>query len=119
MIHAIPPSPSASSEEASDSASQNPALQNPAVAHCHQVWNSAFTRIHKTERNQFIAANRAGELFRAAMPPLSGHQNIVDFVACVGFGMAIGAIKDKIGSKLLYAAQIALIALPKPPKNPK
>ena len=114
-----PPAPSASTEEASNAASQNPALQNPAVAHCHQVWASAFPRIHKRERNEFTAADRAAEIFRAAMPPLSGYQNIVDFIACVGYGMAVGAIVDQAGTRLLYAAQIALAALPKPPKNPK
>jgi hypothetical protein len=118
MIHAIPPR-SASTEEASNAASQNPALQNPAIAHCHQVWTSAFARIHKRERNEFLAANSAAERFQASMPPLSGHQNIVDFIACVGYGMAVGAIVENEGTKLLYAAQIALIAIPKLPKNPK
>lgn len=118
MMHAIPPR-STAPEEAPNAAVQNPALQNPAVAHCHQVWTCAYARIHKRERNEFSAARLAAGVFCAAMPPLSGQQNIVDFIACVGYGMAVGAIIDQEGTKLLYAAQIALVALPKPPKNPK
>ena len=46
------------------------------------------------------------------MPPLIGYQNICDFIACTGYGMLIGAIKDDSGSKLLYAAQVALATVP-------
>jgi hypothetical protein len=47
--------------------------------------------------------------FREAMPPLTGRRNIRDFVACVGYGMLIGAIHLNEGTKLLYAAQVAYI----------
>ena len=57
-----------------------------------------------------------GKAFRLAMPPLSGYRNICDFIACAGYGMLMGAIKDESGTKLLYAAQAALATEPREPK---
>jgi hypothetical protein len=54
---------------------------------------------------------------RLAMPPLSGYQNICDFITCAGYGMLLGAIKHKNAGKLLYAAQVALAAVPREPKT--
>jgi hypothetical protein len=47
------------------------------------------------------------------MPSLSGDRNVCDFIACVSYGILLGAIKPDTGTKLLYAAQVALGALPK------
>jgi hypothetical protein len=41
------------------------------------------------------------------MPPLSGPENIRDFIACVAHAMLIGAILGPDGARLLYAAQVA------------
>ena len=51
------------------------------------------------------------------MPPLSGYQNICDFIACAGYGILLGAIKDENGTKLLYAAQVALATVPRESKT--
>jgi hypothetical protein len=53
------------------------------------------------------------------MPPLSGYRNICDFIACAAYGMLLGAIKDENGTKLLYAAQVALATLPRESKTSK
>ena len=55
--------------------------------------------------------------YRLAMPPLSGYQNICDFIACAGYGMLLGAIKESNGAKLLYAAQVALATVPRESKT--
>ena len=41
------------------------------------------------------------------MPPLSGLDNISDFIACVTYGIVIGAILGPTATRLLYAAQVA------------
>jgi hypothetical protein len=44
------------------------------------------------------------------MPPLSTRASCRDFIACVAQGILLGAISEKDGGKLLYAAQVALAA---------
>ena len=98
-----------------------PSLKIPAVALCARLWaNTIRATLDRTE-NLRTAERLANDLYRASMPPLSGHQNISDFIACAGYGMLVGAIKPEDGTRLLYAAQVALAALPKEsrirPKN--
>ncbi len=52
------------------------------------------------------------------MPPLSGEQNIRDFIACAAHGMLIDAIDPPVGARLLYAAQVAHRTLHKSPLKP-
>ena len=42
------------------------------------------------------------------MPTLDGFENIRDFIACTAQAMLLGAITESKGTKLLYAAQVAL-----------
>jgi hypothetical protein len=85
-----------------------PALQNPTVAHCAEVWERVYKSIYAKTKNEFIAEAEAGKAYRQSMPPLCGYQNICDFIACAGYGMLLGAIENPDGTKLLYAAQVAL-----------
>ena len=86
----------------------NPALQNPAVARCCKAWK----RVYRAEgaEDEYDAPRKAAEAYRAALPPLTSRENCRDFIACVAQGMLLGAIAEKDGGKLLYAAQIALSA---------
>jgi hypothetical protein len=54
-----------------------------------------------------VAAHKA---FRKSLPPLTGRENIQNFIACVAHGMLIGAILSPDGARLLYAAQVAMAA---------
>jgi hypothetical protein len=94
-----------------------PSLKNPAVALCTEVWQKAHAATLAQTKNLYTAERCAGKAFRLAMPPLSGYQNICDFIACAGYGMLIGAIKVENGSKLLYAAQVALATVPRESKT--
>jgi broad specificity phosphatase PhoE len=81
---------------------------NPAVAYCYSEW----LRVYKAEKSKgefwTDASKTASRAYREAMPSLSGQENIRNFVACVAHGMLISAIDGKVGTKLLYAAQVAL-----------
>jgi|GEM_PF-3583067 len=88
----------------------NPSFSNPAVAHCFKAWKKAFRAQINADEGEFTAFLRAGETYRAAMPPLSTTDGCLDFIACVAQGILLGAISEKDSGKLLYAAQVALAA---------
>jgi hypothetical protein len=113
MIEAIQPAAAESLE-----ADFCPSLKNPAVALCTEVWRKIHAATIKQTSNVYTAERCAAKAYRLAMPPLSGYQNICDFIACAGYGMLLGAIKAENGSKLLYAAQVALATVPKESKTP-
>ncbi len=89
----------------------NPAFSNPAVARCCKAWKKVY-RAEFVKDKEFTSqiAKRAGEAYRAAMPPLTSRESCRDFIACVAQGILIGAITEKNGGKLLYAVQVALAA---------
>jgi hypothetical protein len=86
----------------------NPALRNHAVARCAAAWDKVYRASMAKAKNEYAADRDAGKAFRQAMPPLCGYENICDFIACAGYGMLIGSIKEENGNKFLYAAQVAL-----------
>jgi hypothetical protein len=96
----------------------SPACANLAVAHCCDAWELAFEAAFAHNDNEYAARSIGGEAYRNAMPALTGFQSICDFIACVTHGILIGAIPDKSGSKLLYAAQVALSLDHRQPKTP-
>ena len=112
MIQAIPPSTAERLE-----ADFYPSLQNPAVALCNEAWLKIHGATLERSKNVYTAERCAGIAFRLAMPPLSGYRNICDFIACAGYGMLTGSIKADIGTKLLYAAQVALATVPRESKT--
>jgi hypothetical protein len=91
------------------SAAEEPitALENPAIAHCMSAWSCAWKIAEKADRSDIYNSHRSGIAYRHAMPPLTGEENIRDFIACVAQGMLIGAISGPDGARLLYAAQVA------------
>jgi hypothetical protein len=63
------------------------------------------------DEDEYDAAEKAGEAYRAALPPLTSRDNCRDFIACVAHGILLGAIPESSAGKLLYAAQVALGAV--------
>jgi hypothetical protein len=98
-------------------AALHPSLHNPAVAHCTESWKKIHAATFEKTRNVYTAERCAAKAYRLAMPPLSGYHNICDFIACAGYGILLGAFKNEMGTKLLYAAQVALASLPREAKN--
>ncbi|MGD0683095.1 MAG: hypothetical protein ABR990_13715 [Terracidiphilus sp.] len=94
------------------------APDNPVVNRCMNAWNRAYkTEFEKCE-DQNDAVNAAEIAYRDAMPTLSGFENIRDFIACVAHAMLIGAISGNQGTRLLYAAQVALTTVRRQPATP-
>ena len=91
----------------------SPASANAAVARCCDAWTLACNAASASGKGQISATFEGEEAYRKAMPPLSGGDNIRDFIACAAHGMLIGAIQGPDGSRLLYAAQVAHCTLKK------
>ena len=97
-----------------------PVSANPAVVRCCEAYARAYKDAKKQGRSDYGASLYAEKAFRAAMPPLSGSENIRVFIACVAHGMLIEAIEGPVGARLLYAAQVAHCTIrtqPAPPKS--
>jgi Na+/glutamate symporter len=85
--------------------------ENTAVARCLNEWERVYKAEKAKRKDDYDATEEAEKAYRDAMPPLSGYENIRDFIACVAHAMIVGAIADNQASKLLYAAQVALSAV--------
>lgn len=103
-----------------------PASQNPAVACCQQAWQRTFDlakispdddRFFDECNDNYFARAQAARAFLGALPPLAGHENIRDFIACVAYGVVTGTIMQSDAKDLLYAAQVALTCLRLQPKS--
>jgi hypothetical protein len=97
----------------------NPIPENAAIARCMSEWQRVYREKRAKKESSFSASREAAPAYRRAMPPLSGQENISDFIACVAHGMLIGAINGTDGTKLLYAAQVALGTIRRQPSTPK
>lgn len=96
-----------------------PAMKNPALARCCKAWKRAYRAEYLKTDSEWKASDKAAAEFRAALPPLTTLNDCRDFVACITFGILIRAIAEKDGSKLLYAAQIALSSFRNEQCSPK
>jgi hypothetical protein len=112
MIDPTPPSTARLPDD-----TYSPSLKNPAVALCNEAWVKVHGATLERTKNLYTAERCAAIAFRLAMPPLSGYQNICDFIACAGYGILLGAIKERNAGKLLYAAQVALATVSKESKT--
>ena len=95
------------------------ASANPAVARCVNAWG----RVHKAERAKGKSSSQANSAadraYLDALPPLSGDENIRDFIACVTQSMIADIILENSGTKYLYAAQAAHTTTRGQSKTPK
>jgi hypothetical protein len=105
------------SQFASAETPDQPSL-SPAVLRCCSAWHHRYAA---ESENEMLAEEEVADLaassFRRAMPHLTSRRNIQDFIACVAQGMLLGAIEPEDGSRLLYAAQVALAAFREPQPN--
>ncbi|MGA3080711.1 MAG: hypothetical protein ABSD44_04925 [Terracidiphilus sp.] len=93
--------------------------ENTAIARCMNAWKTAYRAVIANGKSSCFAVREAAPAYRNAMPPLTEQENIGNFVACVARGMLIGAIEGKDGTRLLYAAQVALATVRRQPSPPK
>lgn len=95
----------------------NQPKRSPAVQSCVHAYQQARLRNQASGASHDSQDDSAASAYRKAMPELSSYYNIRDFIACTAHGMALRAIDTVEGSKLLYAAQVALGALRMMPRE--
>jgi hypothetical protein len=71
----------------------------------------------QTKALLYLADNDPSLAYRANMPQPTTREAIQEYIACVLHGIAIEAIDQACGPKLLYGAQVAVGVLPKPEKE--
>jgi hypothetical protein len=101
----------------------DPKQSRSAIRRCMNAWKRAYDAYLEDKKgsgiDQMFAAHQAGPAYCEAMPPLDDLESIRSFIACVAHGILIEAIPQKRANQLLYASQVALVALQFEPKAPK
>ena len=96
-----------------------PAVRSAAIQRCCNARDLSLQESRDKKRSHFDTQERANKEYQAAMPELSGYQNIRDFIACVSYGTIAGGVHPIESSQLLYSAQVAISALRLEPKDTK
>lgn len=114
--------PETQEEPSPESSSRNSTLA--AIDHCRKEYNAAYIQYRdnnggRGKASTYSCEKEGSEAYCIALPMLSSRQNILNFIACVADGVLWGAIPANTSSKLIYAAQAALGALPREPKPRK
>ncbi len=120
----VPAAPPISIAAAPSSEPENPAettddLQNKAIRRCKRAWNHTYRTelaAYKSRDGQERAEDAANRAFLRATPPLSGYQNICDFIACINYAAITGMIIPDQAQCFLANAKIAISAVCHQPK---
>ena len=94
--------------------------ENKAIVQCMRAWNYAYKKkIAEIDdgESDWPAEKAANEAYLRETPPLSGHKNICDFIACINFASMTDIVTHRSASHYLANARVALSAichLPKP-----
>jgi hypothetical protein len=102
------------SQDESTTEAPNRLSENYAVAECLRAWQITMDNERAKldeDDSEDDAEKEANEAFLAAMPPLSGYQNICDFIACVTQAYIWDIIRHQQADHLFKAAKIAMCAL--------
>jgi hypothetical protein len=107
-----------SCEEKSENLYQHVApAQNPAVALCYESYTRALDEAEEMKMYTARAHKLAQNVYRKALPPLSGRENIRDFIACVAHAMLLKIIEPEEATRLFYAAQVAQSGVKREPSK--
>jgi len=95
--------------------------KNQAVAVCVKAWRRTFELASLApgdgrlapphDDSTHFANQQAAIAFIDAMPPLSGPQNVSDFIACVAFAMLKHIFRSEESRQLLDVAKVALASI--------
>ena len=96
-----------------------PVSNNAAIRQCCEAFMTTHRACIAAGDGNVFSGLEAEKCYRAAMPPLSGYQNICDFIACTAHGISIGAINSREANHLIAAAKTALSLLHEQPVPPK
>jgi hypothetical protein len=96
-----------------------------AINRCLRAWDYAYDKEAADlgeDDDDSDARQGASEAYLRATPPLSGYENICDFIACINHASLIGIISEGRAQHFLANARIALSTIyhqPKPFSEPR
>jgi hypothetical protein len=93
-------------------------ILNSVVKRCNAAYEDTLAAELAKGTSNWQAVDRAGNAYLRALPNLTAINAVRAYIACIGRAMTLGIVKKNDGSKLLYAAQVALASLPKPTPPP-
>ena len=91
---------------------------HPAIERCLQAGRAAHAEALAQEKSSDQPPSdqpeaRFRDAYMQAMPDLSSRENVCSFIACVTYGMVGDIIHREAARSYLYAAQVALSAVPR------
>jgi hypothetical protein len=96
-----------------------------AINRCLRAWQYAFDKESADldeDDDDSDARQDASEAYLRATPPLSGYENICDFIACINHASLISIISESRAQHFLANARVALSVIyhqPKPFSEPR
>ena len=97
-----------------------------ALKRCRDAWQRSYDAVYaelietEDEEDSMTEAEVAAcKAYCSALPVFFDQDGIRNFISCVSHGILIGAITEEKASRLLYAAQVAIAALPPQPRPAK
>ena len=98
-----------------------------ALKRCRDAWQRAYDAVYaesikggEDEEDSIEEAQEAASMaYCSALPVLFDQDGIRNFISCVAHGVLIRAIDEDVSGRLLYAAQVAITALPRQPRGAK
>ena len=98
-----------------------------ALKRCRDAWQRAYDAVYaesikggEDEQDSIEEAQQTASMaYCSALPVLFDQDGIRNFISCVAHGVLIRAIDEDVSGRLLYAAQVAITALPRQPRGAK
>ena len=93
--------------------------ENEAIVNCMKAWNYAYKKAADDldeDENDYPAQKAGNKAYLNAAPPLSGLENICDFIACINYASMRGVVTHTDATHYMANARIALAALSLRPK---
>jgi hypothetical protein len=115
----ISTAPAISATPARSKARKDKDDDDKAIVSCMRAWNYAYKKeaVNLGEgESDYPAEKAANQAYLRETPPLVGHKNVCDFIACINFASMTGIVTHREAAHYLANARIALAALSLQPK---
>jgi hypothetical protein len=96
-----------------------PERDDQVIINCMKAWNSTYKKeaANLAEgQSDWPAEKAANQAYLREAPPLVGHKNICDFIACINFAAMTQVVSHRETELYLANARVALVALSLQPK---
>lgn len=92
---------------------------NPAIEHCLQAARAAHAGALARQDSECKCEQSFSDAYLQALPDLATQDSVCAFIACVGYALTNQIVYREDARSYLYAAQVALCAVPRNSTRPK